>query len=73
MGQSHSYLLDTLREVCLCPSRFMCTYAFLRVTPTCAQVRLLEKLHHPNIITYHHAWLESCQFFSFGPRVPTLQ
>ncbi|KAF7349348.1 Other/IKS protein kinase [Mycena sanguinolenta] len=35
-------------------------------------VRLLERLHHPNIVTYHHAWLESCQFSSFGPKVPTL-
>ncbi|KAI0076545.1 kinase-like protein [Panus rudis PR-1116 ss-1] len=49
VGQSHSYLLNILREV-----------------------RLLEKLHHPNIITYHHAWLENCQFSSFGPKVPTL-
>ncbi|KAK7683632.1 hypothetical protein QCA50_013470 [Cerrena zonata] len=36
------------------------------------EVRLLEKLHHPNIITYHHAWLETCQFSAFGPTVPTL-
>ncbi|KAG5642875.1 hypothetical protein DXG03_001917, partial [Asterophora parasitica] len=36
------------------------------------EVRLLERLHHPNIITYHHAWLESCQFSAFGPKVPTL-
>ncbi|KAI0945315.1 hypothetical protein AcW1_001562 [Taiwanofungus camphoratus] len=49
VGQSHSYLLDILREV-----------------------RLLERLHHPNIVTYHHAWLETCQFSSFGPKVPTL-
>ncbi|TFY69824.1 hypothetical protein EVJ58_g180 [Rhodofomes roseus] len=49
VGQSHSYLLNILREV-----------------------RLLERLHHPNIITYHHAWLETCQFSSFGPQVPTL-
>ncbi|KAJ3486519.1 hypothetical protein NLJ89_g11803 [Agrocybe chaxingu] len=49
VGQSHSYLLNILREV-----------------------RLLEKLHHPNIITYHHAWLENSQFSSFGPTVPTL-
>lgn len=49
VGESHSYLLNILREV-----------------------RLLERLHHPNIITYHHAWLETCQFSSFGPRVPTL-
>ncbi|KAF8067893.1 kinase-like domain-containing protein [Lyophyllum atratum] len=49
VGESHSYLLNILREV-----------------------RLLERLHHPNIITYHHAWLESCQFSSFGPKIPTL-
>ncbi|KZT10504.1 kinase-like protein [Laetiporus sulphureus 93-53] len=49
VGQSHSYLLNILREV-----------------------RLLERLHHPNIITYHHTWLEMCQFSSFGPQVPTL-
>ncbi|KAF8954903.1 hypothetical protein BDZ97DRAFT_2064311 [Flammula alnicola] len=36
------------------------------------EVRLLERLHHPNIITYHHAWLENSQFSSFGPKVPTL-
>ncbi|KAL0958459.1 hypothetical protein HGRIS_000601 [Hohenbuehelia grisea] len=36
------------------------------------EVRLLERLHHPNIITYHHTWLETAQFSSFGPRVPTL-
>ncbi|KAK0203952.1 kinase-like domain-containing protein [Desarmillaria ectypa] len=49
VGQSHSYLLNILREV-----------------------RLLERLHHPNIITYHHSWLETAQFSSFGPKVPTL-
>lgn len=36
------------------------------------EIRLLETLRHRNIITYHHAWLESCQFSSFGPKVPTL-
>jgi hypothetical protein len=36
------------------------------------EVRLLETLRHPNIITYHHAWLETTQFSSFGPRIPTL-
>ncbi|KIM42420.1 hypothetical protein M413DRAFT_444837 [Hebeloma cylindrosporum] len=36
------------------------------------EVRLLERLHHPNIVTYHHAWLETAQFSSFGPKVPTL-
>ncbi|KAK0477191.1 kinase-like protein, partial [Armillaria luteobubalina] len=49
VGQSHTYLLNILREV-----------------------RLLERLNHPNIITYHHSWLESAQFSSFGPSVPTL-
>jgi hypothetical protein len=37
------------------------------------EVHLLETLRHPNIITYHHAWLETAQFSSFGPRIPTLQ
>ncbi|KAG9000808.1 putative serine/threonine-protein kinase iks1 [Tulasnella sp. 427] len=36
------------------------------------EVRLLEKLRHPNIITYHHAWLESSRFSTFGNPVPTL-
>ncbi|KAG9004176.1 putative serine/threonine-protein kinase iks1 [Tulasnella sp. 427] len=36
------------------------------------EVRLLEKLRHPNIITYHHAWLESSKFSTFGNPVPTL-
>ncbi|KLO11390.1 kinase-like protein [Schizopora paradoxa] len=42
------------------------------LTKILREVRLLETLRHPNIITYHHAWLESYQFSSFGPRVPTL-
>lgn len=33
---------------------------------------MLESLRHPNIIPYHHSWLESCQFSAFGPKVPTL-
>ncbi|KAG2140645.1 kinase-like protein [Suillus clintonianus] len=49
IGESHSYLLNILREI-----------------------RLLESLHHSNIVTYHHAWLESYQFSAFGPKVPTL-
>ncbi|KAL4073519.1 kinase-like domain-containing protein [Scleroderma citrinum] len=36
------------------------------------EIRLLETLHHRNIVTYHHAWLESSQFSSFGPKIPTL-
>ncbi|KAI0305273.1 kinase-like domain-containing protein [Multifurca ochricompacta] len=36
------------------------------------EVHLLETLRHPNIITYHHAWLETAQFSSFGPKIPTL-
>jgi serine/threonine protein kinase len=35
------------------------------------EVRLLEQLRHPNIIPYHHVWIEDAQFsrwarFSFG-------
>ncbi|KDQ60358.1 hypothetical protein JAAARDRAFT_603927 [Jaapia argillacea MUCL 33604] len=36
------------------------------------EVRLLETLRHPNIITYHHAWLEMSKFSLWGLEVPTL-
>ncbi|KAF7289833.1 hypothetical protein MIND_01357600 [Mycena indigotica] len=57
VGDSHAYLLNILKEA---------------LSSQLFQVRLLEQLHHPNIITYHHAWLETCQFSAFGPQVPTL-
>ena len=69
VGQSHSYLLNILREVRITRRALPARRRLTDVT----QVRLLERLHHPNIITYHHAWLETCQFSSFGPQVPTLQ
>ncbi|CAB4428893.1 unnamed protein product [Rhizophagus irregularis] len=36
------------------------------------EVHLLEKLHHPNIVDYKHAWLEYHQLTNFGPQVPCL-
>ncbi|GAA6012802.1 hypothetical protein JCM10207_005365 [Rhodosporidiobolus poonsookiae] len=36
------------------------------------EVHLLESLSHHNIISYHHAWLDSSQPSSFSPPVPTL-
>ncbi|GAA5900141.1 hypothetical protein JCM6882_002624 [Rhodosporidiobolus microsporus] len=37
------------------------------------EVHLLESIHHPNIISYHHAWLETAPSVSpFVPSVPTL-
>ncbi|EJD43284.1 kinase-like protein [Auricularia subglabra TFB-10046 SS5] len=36
------------------------------------EVRLLESLRHDNVVTYHHAWLESYQWSSFQAPVPTL-
>ncbi|CAG8620906.1 10447_t:CDS:10, partial [Gigaspora margarita] len=36
------------------------------------EVHLLERLHHPNIIDYKHAWLEHHQLTNFGPPVPCL-
>lgn len=36
------------------------------------EVRLLETLRHPNIVSYHHSWLETTRFSSFGPSIPTL-
>ncbi|CAE6493195.1 unnamed protein product [Rhizoctonia solani] len=53
------------RTILFCP--FNVCSQLLRHT-----VRLHSKLHHRNIITYHHAWLESARFSSFGLTVPTL-
>ena len=36
------------------------------------EVHLLERLRHPNIIEYKHAWLENRQLTVFGPEVPCL-
>ncbi|KAJ3126629.1 putative serine/threonine-protein kinase iks1 [Physocladia obscura] len=36
------------------------------------EVHLLERLRHPNIIHYKHAWIENKQLSFFGPEVPCL-
>ncbi|KAI9091700.1 kinase-like domain-containing protein [Phlyctochytrium arcticum] len=36
------------------------------------EVHLLERLRHPNIIEYKHAWLEHRQLTKFGPEIPCL-
>ncbi|KAI9244537.1 kinase-like domain-containing protein [Sporodiniella umbellata] len=36
------------------------------------EVHLLERLRHPNVVTYKHSWLELCQLSPFGPNVPCL-
>ncbi|KAF9973066.1 putative serine/threonine-protein kinase iks1 [Actinomortierella ambigua] len=36
------------------------------------EVHLLERLHHPNIISYKHAWLENHRLTKFGPEVACL-
>ncbi|KAI8917492.1 kinase-like domain-containing protein [Powellomyces hirtus] len=36
------------------------------------EVHLLERLRHPNITEYKHAWLENRQLTLFGPEVPCL-
>lgn len=36
------------------------------------EVRLLEQVQHPNIISYHHAWVENTRLSAFGPPTPTL-
>ncbi|KAI8849380.1 kinase-like domain-containing protein [Chytridium lagenaria] len=36
------------------------------------EVHLLERLKHPNIIHYKHAWIENRQLSTFGPEVPCL-
>jgi serine/threonine protein kinase len=34
------------------------------------EVQLLQRLSHPNLVSYHHVWLEDAQIASFGPSVP---
>ena len=34
------------------------------------EVQLLQRLHHPNLVSYHHVWLEDAQITKFGPSVP---
>ncbi|GAA6008090.1 hypothetical protein JCM11491_001878 [Sporobolomyces phaffii] len=36
------------------------------------EVHLLEAIQHPNVISYHHAWLETLGAGPFAPAVPTL-
>ncbi|KAJ3020542.1 UNVERIFIED_CONTAM: hypothetical protein HDU68_010121 [Siphonaria sp. JEL0065] len=36
------------------------------------EVHLLERLMHPNIVHYKHAWIENKQLSVFGPEVPCL-
>ncbi|GAA5821418.1 hypothetical protein JCM10212_002337 [Sporobolomyces blumeae] len=46
------------------------THSLLRIL---REVHLLESLQHPNIVSYHHAWLEtSVPTTPFVPSVPTL-
>ncbi|GIQ85538.1 hypothetical protein KIPB_007221 [Kipferlia bialata] len=39
---------------------------------TLREVRFLESIHHPNIVGYHHAWLEIAQVCRMAPPVPHL-
>ncbi|KAL8276243.1 hypothetical protein RQP46_011360 [Phenoliferia psychrophenolica] len=36
------------------------------------EVHLLEALQHPNLVQYHHVWVEECRLSPYGPPVPTL-
>ncbi|GAA5900024.1 protein kinase IKS1 [Sporobolomyces salmoneus] len=45
------------------------TLSLLRIL---REVHLLETVQHPNIVSYHHAWLETSIPASFSPAVPTL-
>ncbi|KAI9021665.1 kinase-like domain-containing protein [Phycomyces nitens] len=36
------------------------------------EVHLLERLRHPNIVSYKHSWLEYSRLTPFGPKVPCL-
>ncbi|KAF2223735.1 kinase-like domain-containing protein, partial [Elsinoe ampelina] len=34
------------------------------------EVQLLQRLNHPNLVSYRHVWLEDAQTTKFGPSVP---
>ncbi|KAK8846730.1 hypothetical protein IAR55_005817 [Kwoniella newhampshirensis] len=36
------------------------------------EVKLLEALRHPNVIPYHHSWIDTTRFSSFGPSITAL-
>lgn len=36
------------------------------------EVKALEYMHHPNIITYKHTWIEHAKLSDFGPEIPCL-
>jgi serine/threonine protein kinase len=36
------------------------------------EVQLLQRLTHPNLVSYHHVWLEDAQITNFGPSVPCI-
>ncbi|KAJ3339250.1 hypothetical protein HDU93_008458 [Gonapodya sp. JEL0774] len=36
------------------------------------EVKMLERVRHPNIVEYKHAWLEQYQLTPFGPPIPVL-
>ncbi len=46
---------------------------FILHTAVLNEVKALEQLHHPNIISYKHSWLERTKPADFGPdNIPTL-
>ncbi|PNS16219.1 hypothetical protein CAC42_6326 [Sphaceloma murrayae] len=36
------------------------------------EVQLLQRLNHPNLVSYRHVWLEDAQTTKFGPSVPCI-
>lgn len=34
------------------------------------EVQLLQRLSHPNLVSYRHVWLENVKISAFGPKVP---
>jgi hypothetical protein len=43
---------------------------YLTKFPVLIEVQLLQRLSHPNLVSYRHVWLEDIKLNRFGPSVP---
>jgi len=50
--------------------RFPTCLSSMLISIVLIEVQLLQRLSHPNLVSYRHVWLEDVQLNRFGPSVP---